>query len=127
MKKEPINSSKAFEMALKSTATPDQTPEKHYNLRLFVSGMNNRSTRAIQSLQEICSQHLEGRYKLEIIDIHQHPELAKSEQIIAIPTLIKNIPPPLRKFIGDLTNKERLLVGLDLVSSAEKNSDSGQV
>jgi circadian clock protein KaiB len=124
MKKEPTNSNEAFEAALKhSIDTSDQAPGKHYSLRLFVSGMNNRSIRVIQNLEEICTQHLDGRYKLELIDILKHPEMAKHEQIIAIPTLIKNFTVPLRKFIGDLTEKERLLVGLDLVSSAEKNTD----
>jgi circadian clock protein KaiB len=86
--------------------------------------MNNRSRRTIQNLEKICNQYLDGHYKLGIIDIHQHPEMAKSEQVTAIPILIKNFPAPLRKFIGDLTEKEKVLVGLDLISSAEKNTDS---
>ena len=88
--------------------------EKKYELRLFVTGVTPRSTLAIANIKEICEQHLKGRYALEVIDIYQQPELAKKEQIIAAPTLVKKLPLPLRKFIGDLSNKERILIGLDL-------------
>ena len=83
-------------------------------LRLYVTGMTPRSVRAIENIQEICSEHLEGRYQLEIIDVYQQPVLAKGDQIVAAPTLIKHLPPPLRRFIGDMSQTERLLVGLDL-------------
>jgi circadian clock protein KaiB len=84
-------------------------------LRLYVAGINPRSSAAIRSITEICEQHLKGRYDLEIIDIYQKPALAKGEQVIAAPTLVKKLPEPLRRFIGNLADRERILVGLDLL------------
>ncbi len=88
--------------------------QESYVLRLYVSGMTPKSLRAIQKIKEICKTHLKGRYDLEVIDIYQQPELGKEAQIIAAPTLIKKLPSPLRKFIGDLSDTEKILVGLDL-------------
>lgn len=85
-----------------------------YVLRLFVSGLTERSTRAVENVRRICESHLNGRYDLEVIDIYQQPELARGEQIVAAPTLIKTLPLPLRRVIGDLSDTERVLVGLDL-------------
>ncbi len=85
-----------------------------YVLRLFVSGMTPRSTRAVQNVRAICEAHLQGRYDLEVIDIYQQPTLARGEQIIAAPTLVKKSPAPLRYIIGDLSGTERVLRGLDL-------------
>jgi len=96
----------------------EETLEKHdtqkYILRLYVSGATDKSARAIENIRRICEEHLKGRYELEVTDIYQHPEKARSEQIIAAPTLIKKLPLPLRKFIGDLSDSERILVGLEL-------------
>ncbi len=92
----------------------EKSNEAHYRLRLFVSGTTPRSMRAIRNIKAICEEHLKGRYLLEVVDIFQQPELAKSEDIIAAPTLIKRLPLPLRKWIGDLASKERIVVGLDL-------------
>ncbi len=86
-----------------------------YVLRLYVVGATPASTRAIANLKTICEQHLQGRYELEVVDIFQQPTLAKGEQIIAAPTLVKVLPPPLRKFIGDLTGVEGKLLGVDLI------------
>lgn len=86
----------------------------HYVLRLYVTGMTPRSSRAIATIKSICEEHLEGRYDLEVIDIYQCPQLARDEQIIATPTLVKKLPAPLRRFIGDLSDEERVLFGLDL-------------
>jgi len=85
-----------------------------YLLRLYITGITPRSTLAIQNVKKICEENLKGRYELEVIDIYQQPELAHDAQIIAAPTLIKKLPLPLRKLIGDMSNKERILVGLDL-------------
>ena len=85
-----------------------------YLLKLYVAGMTPQSTRAINNLKEICEEHLIGRYSLEIIDLYKNPGLAKGEQIIAAPTLIKKLPLPLRRIIGDMSNVEHVLVGLDL-------------
>jgi circadian clock protein KaiB len=89
------------------------SPEK-YLLRLYVTGMTPRSTSAISRIKAICEEYLKGRYELEVIDIYQQPSLAKGEQIIAAPTLIKKLPLPLRRLVGDLSNKQRVLLGLDL-------------
>jgi circadian clock protein KaiB len=109
-KKSPINDTAAFQKAVKSVR-----PKEKYILRLYVAGINPRSSAAIRNVTAICEEHLEDRYELEIIDIYQQPTLAKGEQIIAAPTLIKKLPEPLRRFIGDLANTERILVGLDLI------------
>ena len=83
-------------------------------LRLYVSGMTPKSVRAIENVRNICAEHLEGCYQLEIIDIYQQPIFAREGQIVAAPTLVKELPPPLRKFIGDLSQTERILIGLDI-------------
>jgi circadian clock protein KaiB len=88
---------------------------EHYCLRLFVSGNTPRSLRAIQNIRALCEERLKGRYDLEVIDVYQHPERMKPEQIIVTPTLVKKLPLPLRKIIGDLSDKERVLVGLNIV------------
>ncbi len=85
-----------------------------YLLRLYIAGMTDKSARAIQNIRKICEENLKGRYELEVIDILQQPELAHHAQIIAAPTLIKKLPLPLRRLIGDMSIKERILVGLDL-------------
>lgn len=92
----------------------EKAKKQKYVLRLYVTGMTPRSTRAIENIRSICEEHLKGRYKLEIIDIYQHPNLVRGEQIIAAPTLIKKLPAPLRRMVGDLSNTEKVLLGLDL-------------
>lgn len=92
-----------------------QAGKEKYVLRLFVAGMSPRSINAIESIRKISEENLKGRYELEVIDIFQQPQYAKTEQLLAAPTLIKKLPLPLRKLIGDMSNKERILVGLDLV------------
>lgn len=88
-----------------------------YVLRLYVTGMTPRSIRAVENVRTICEEHLQGRYDLEVIDIYQQPTLAEGEQIIATPTLIKKLPLPLRKVIGDMSSTDRVLLGLDLQRS----------
>ena len=88
--------------------------EEKYVLRLYVTGMTTKSKRAIQNIKKICEEHLQGCYDLEVIDIYRNPVLAKGDQIIATPTLIKKLPVPIRKFIGDLSEMEKILMGLDL-------------
>ena len=85
-----------------------------YDLRLYVAGQTPRSVQAFANLTKICEEHLAGRYRIEVIDLLVHPQLAKGDQILAIPTLVRTLPEPIRKIIGDLSNKERVLVGLDL-------------
>ncbi len=89
---------------------------EHYRLRLYVTGNTLRSIRAVQNIRALCDKQLFGRYDLEVIDIYQHPEHAKPEQIVVTPTLVKQLPLPLRKIIGDLSDTEQVLVGLDIVA-----------
>jgi circadian clock protein KaiB len=105
----------------KTTATTDEFEQalqksagEKYLLKLYVTGLTPASTRAITNIKKICEEYLQGCYELEVIDVFQQPVLAKGEQIIAAPTLIKKLPLPLRKFIGDMSNTERILLGLDL-------------
>jgi circadian clock protein KaiB len=102
------NSVTAFEQRLKKTG------KEKYVLRLYVAGISTKSEQAVQNIKRICDEHLKGRYDLEVIDILRQPVLAKGEQILATPTLLKKLPLPLRRFIGDMTETERILVGLDL-------------
>ena len=85
-----------------------------WELRLYVAGQTPKSVTALANLKRHCEQHLKGRYKLEVIDLLIHPQLAEGDQILAIPTLVRKVPQPIRKIIGDLSNEERVLVGLDV-------------
>lgn len=100
-------STKSFEQGLK------KVPERVV-LRLYVAGTSDRSMRALRNAKQICDDNLAGQYDLDVIDIFKQPKLAKDDQILAIPTLIKKLPLPLRKFIGDLSDEDVVLVGLDL-------------
>jgi circadian clock protein KaiB len=88
--------------------------QEKYVLRLYVSGSTLKSARAVENIKRICEQHLKNRYDLEVIDIYQQPNLARDEQIVAVPTLVKRFPLPLRRLIGDLSNLKEVLFGLDL-------------
>jgi circadian clock protein KaiB len=98
----------------KSDLTMTGSGKDKYILRLYITGTTSRSVLAITNLKKICEEYLEGRYELEVIDLYQMPGLAKDEQIIAAPTLIKKLPLPLRRIIGDMSNEEKVLMGLDL-------------
>ena len=91
---------------------PRVNPE--WRLRLYVAGTTSKSTAAFSNLKEICEEHLGGQYSIEIIDLLENPQLARGDQIIAVPTLVRRLPHPVKKIIGDLSNTERVLVGLDL-------------
>ncbi len=93
-----------------ATATRPET----WELRLYVAGQTAKSAAALANLQRYCEEHLLGRYTLEVIDLLKHPQLAEGDQILAIPTLVRKVPEPIRKIIGDLSNEERVLVGLDI-------------
>ena len=95
--------------------TTPKTTNDVYVLRLYVTGMTPRSARAVGNLQAICDEYLEGRYDLDVIDIYQQPVLTQGEQIVAAPTLIKKLPLPMRRIIGDMSDREHVLLGLDLV------------
>jgi circadian clock protein KaiB len=85
-----------------------------YILKLYVAGQSPKSVTAFKNLQRICEEHLQGKYQIEIIDLIENPRLSKDDQILAIPTLIRQLPAPVKKIIGDLSNEEKVLVGLDL-------------
>ena len=93
----------------KSTAS-----KKMYRLRLFVTGQTPRSASSLHNLKEVCDEYLAGKFELEVVDIYQQPELAREAQIIAAPTLIKMLPLPLRKLVGDLSNRKQVMIGLDI-------------
>lgn len=112
MSEHPKDATKEFEKAL---VRKGQT---EYVLRLYVTGTTPKSVQAITNIKEVCESHLKGRYELEVIDTYQKPQMAKEDQIVALPTLIKELPSPLRRIIGDLSDTEKVLVGLDLI---EKN------
>jgi circadian clock protein KaiB len=90
---------------------------KIWQLRLYVAGQTPRSLTAFSNLKKICEDHLKGRYRIEVIDLAEQPQLSKGDQILAIPTLVRKLPQPMRKIIGDLSDTERVLVGLDLRSA----------
>src|SRR5512141_343284 len=92
-----------------------KTKPDRYLLRLYVAGQTPRSTLAFTNLKKICEEHLKGKYEIEVIDLLQNPTLARGDQILAIPTLVRKLPEPVRKIIGDLSNTERVLIGLDLL------------
>jgi circadian clock protein KaiB len=93
---------------------PDPRKPVVWNLRLYVAGQTPKSLRAFANLKVLCEEHLKGSYQIEVIDLRENPQLARSDQIVAIPTLVRRLPLPLRTIIGDLSNSVRLLVGLDL-------------
>jgi circadian clock protein KaiB len=92
-----------------------------WELRLYVAGQTPRSIAAFANLKKICEEHLAGRYNIEVVDLVKHPQLAAGDQILAIPTLVRKLPQPLRKIVGDLRDTERALVGLQLCAAAPKN------
>jgi circadian clock protein KaiB len=87
---------------------------EHWDLRLYVAGQTERSVRAFDNLKKLCEQHLKGKYHIEVVDLLRDPKLARGDQIVALPTLVRKLPHPVRKIIGDLSNTKRVLVGLDL-------------
>jgi circadian clock protein KaiB len=93
---------------------PTAAKTKAFNLRLYVAGQTAKSIRAVANLKVLCEQHLKGRYRIEVIDLLEHPQMARGDQIVAIPTLVIKLPQPVRKIIGDLSDTDRVLVGLAL-------------
>ena len=101
-------------MAKSTARAPSRHISKAYQLRLYVAGQTPKSLAAFANLKKICEEHLAGQYEIEVIDLLKHPQLASGDQILAIPTLVRKLPEPIKKIIGDLSNTERVLVGLDL-------------
>jgi circadian clock protein KaiB len=98
----------------KMERTGSHALQAKYILRLYINGATLKSTLAVKNIKQVCKQHLDGRYNLEIIDIYQHVNLARDEQIVAVPTLIKRLPPPLQRLVGDMSDLDKVLFGLDL-------------
>jgi circadian clock protein KaiB len=98
----------------RKTKLPKSEEREIWNLRLYVAGKTPRAIAAFQNLERICEEHLAGKYSIEVIDLLKNPRLARGDQIVAVPTLVRKLPQPVRKIIGDLSNKEKVLVGLDL-------------
>lgn len=95
-------------------ATPQPEQAERFVLRLYIAGQTPKCVRAFTNLKRICEEHLADRYRIEIVDLLQNPQLARGDQILAVPTLVRQLPEPVKKIIGDLSNTERVLVGLDL-------------
>ena len=113
---EKVSAKAAPKKARKSTALDSgKIPVERYALRLYVTGVTPNSVRAIENMKAICEEYLQGRYDLQIIDVYKNPSLAKGDQIVAVPTLIKKLPLPLRRLVGDLSQTDRVLLGLDIV------------
>jgi circadian clock protein KaiB len=100
---------------MNNSTNPVEAGPEFWELRLYVAGQTPKSIVAFANLKKICEQHMAGRYRIEVIDLVENPQLARGDQILAIPTLVRKLPEPVRKIIGDLSNTERVLVGLDLV------------
>jgi circadian clock protein KaiB len=96
------------------SAQDDSSDPNRWNLRLYVAGQTPRSLTAFKNLKEICEEYLKGKYHIEVVDLMENPTLARGDQILAVPTLVRKLPEPIRKIIGDLSNTERVLVGLDI-------------
>ena len=111
-----INDIKRFEKLVKEEGN------REYLLRLYIAGLTPRSEKSIQHVKQVCEKYLKNRYSLEIIDIYQMPQLADGEQILAAPTLVKVLPEPLKRIVGDMTKEKKMLIGLDLI---EKETDNG--
>lgn len=100
-------------MTKKKAARP-RRKRKEWILRLYVAGQSARAIAALRNLETLCEEHLRGQYEIEVIDLLKHPQLARGDQIVAVPTLVRRLPQPIKRIIGDLSNAERVLVGLDL-------------
>ena len=113
-----VSENKSFSTVEEFERAAAASRTERYTLRLFVAGTTARSKAAVANVKAICERFLAGRYRLEVVDVYQQPELTKSEQLIAAPTLVKRLPRPERRVVGDMSNKDRVLIGLDLRSES---------
>ncbi len=113
----PLDSAEAFEKLLKAADALE-----HYQLRLYVTGTSFRSSQAIANIRSLCDEYLKGRYSLEVVDIYQQPEEAVDRQIIAAPTLVKESPVPLKRMVGDLSDRDKVLIGLNLAKDSKETT-----
>ena len=105
---------KSLEAIAKADGAKKKPSKDFWELRLYVAGQTPKSLTAFANLKKICEEHLEGKYRIEVVDLLKNPQLARGDQILAIPTLVRKLPQPIKKMLGDLSNTERVLVGLDL-------------
>lgn len=105
---------KASSQAVRAAARKEKDKAPAWDLRLYVAGRTARSSIALSNLERICETHLKGQYRIEVIDVLKNPQLARGDQILALPTLVRKLPEPMRKIIGDLSHEDRVLIGLDL-------------
>lgn len=101
-------------MSKKPAGSPEPSKDEVWNLRLYVAGQSSKCNAAVRNLNRFCEEHLAGHYRIEVVDLLENPRLARDDQILAIPTLVRKVPEPLRRIVGDLSNTERMLVGFDL-------------
>ncbi len=101
--------------AARAAASTPLDPAERWDLRLYVAGQTPKSLAAIANLKVICESHLKGKYRIEVIDLSAHPERARADQIVALPTLVRKFPPPMKRILGDLSNRERTLIGMELI------------
>lgn len=104
-------------MAPNTKQSVGQEPQQKWTLRLYVAGQTPKSVSAFTNLKRLCETHLKGQYEIEVVDLLENPRLAKGDQIVAVPSLVRRLPPPVKKIIGDLADEEKVLVGLDLRSA----------
>jgi circadian clock protein KaiB len=109
----------------KKAGSPPDSERESWILKLYVAGQTPKSLAAFANLKKICEEHLRGQYTIEIVDLLENPKLAKGDQIIAVPTLVRQLPPPVKKIIGDLADKERVLIGLDIRSGSKGTRKDG--
>ena len=109
-----MKTSSTAAVKVKKEPVQDRSGEERWELRLYVAGQSPKSVAAFANLKKLCEEHLAGKYTIEVVDLIQQPQLAAGDQIVAIPTLVRKLPEPLRRIVGDLRNKERALVGLNL-------------
>jgi circadian clock protein KaiB len=121
VKKAVVKKGVVKKIARKAIARRPQPKAKEWILRLYVAGESPRSAAALHNLRGLCERHLAGRYTIEVIDLVKQPRLARGDQIVALPTLVRRLPPPVKKIIGDLSNEDRVLVGLDLRRRARRS------
>lgn len=114
----PREASRAAGRARSSPRRPSASA--HWNLRLYVAGQTPRSLSAFSNLKRLCETHLRGRYRIEVVDLLRSPHLAEGDQIVALPTLVRHLPPPMRRIIGDLSDADRVLVGMEMIPETER-------
>lgn len=119
VKRHILSTTEQFERLAENKATAPGL-EETYHLRLYIAGMTDRSRMALKNIKKICEEQLQGKYELEVVDVYQQPEAGREQQIIAVPTLVKQLPLPIRRLLGDLSDEEKVIISLDISRPSEK-------